>query len=106
MSWIQWNRAAETKPIGGLAGWLAALVIQKRRPAHRLELIERITLAPRQSLALIEAEGMRLLVATSAEGPPAFYNLNGHSSAGDHEGRGDRGACFGTGPRSQRRVSW
>jgi hypothetical protein len=39
-------------------------------------LLERITLAPRQSLALIEAEGRRILVATSAEGGPAFYPLD------------------------------
>jgi hypothetical protein len=40
-------------------------------------LLERISLAPRQSLALIEAEGRRILVATSAEGGPAFYALDG-----------------------------
>ena len=33
-------------------------------------------LAPRQSLALVEAEGRRFLVATSAEGAPAFYPLD------------------------------
>jgi hypothetical protein len=38
----------------------------------RLELLERIALAPRQSLALVEAEGRRFLVATSPEGAPAF----------------------------------
>jgi flagellar biogenesis protein FliO len=42
----------------------------------RLELLERITLAPRQSLALVEAEGRRILVATSAEGAPAFFALD------------------------------
>jgi hypothetical protein len=39
--------------------------------------VERIALAPRQSLALIEAEGRRFLVATSPEGAPAFYPLDG-----------------------------
>jgi len=46
--------------------------------------LERITLAPRQSLSLIEAAGQRLLVATSADGTPAFYpisNLQSHKAA-------------------------
>jgi hypothetical protein len=34
--------------------------------------VERIALAPRQSLALVEAEGRRFLVATSAEGGRRF----------------------------------
>jgi hypothetical protein len=42
----------------------------------RLELVERIALAPRQSLSLVEADGRLLLVATSAEGGPAFYPLD------------------------------
>jgi len=48
-----------------------------QRTQPRLELLERIALAPRQSLALVEAEGRRFLVATSAEGGPAFYPLDG-----------------------------
>jgi flagellar biogenesis protein FliO len=89
----------ETRGIGGLAGWLAARLAARRRPGHRLELLERIALAPRQSLALIEAEGRRLLVATSAEGSPAFYNL---------EGGGDRSARPQAGARPGRlgRISW
>ncbi|MGD0730206.1 MAG: flagellar biosynthetic protein FliO [Terracidiphilus sp.] len=47
-----------------------------RRPQPRLALLERIALAPRQSLALVEAEGRRFLVATSPEGAPAFYPLD------------------------------
>jgi hypothetical protein len=39
-------------------------------------LLERITLAPRQSLALVEADGRRFLVATSAEGSPTFHALD------------------------------
>ncbi len=67
----------------GWAGWLLARWHGRRRPEPRLALVERITLAPRQSLALIEAEGRRILVATSAEGGPAFYPLdeNAHSRA-------------------------
>ena len=38
--------------------------------------VERITLAPRQSLALVEAEGRRILVATSPKAAPAFYALD------------------------------
>jgi flagellar biogenesis protein FliO len=62
--------------IGGLAGWLIERLrgIERREP--RLALLERIALAPRQSLALVEAEGRRILVATSAEGGPAFYPLD------------------------------
>jgi flagellar biogenesis protein FliO len=60
----------------GWAGWLLARWQGRRRAEPRLALVERITLAPRQSLALIEAEGRRILVATSAEGGPAFYPLD------------------------------
>lgn len=65
-----------TMPIGGVFGWLLGRMRIVRHPRPRLVLLERITLAPRQSLALVEAEGRRLLVATSAEGAPAFYPLN------------------------------
>ena len=63
-------------PIGGLAGWLLGRLRGVRRPAPRLAVLERISLAPRQSLALVEADGRRFLVATSAEGSPAFYPLD------------------------------
>jgi flagellar biogenesis protein FliO len=73
---------------GGLAGWLLERLRGSRRQRPRLALLERISLAPRQSLALVEAEGCRFLVATSPEGAPAFYALDeaargtrlGHSS--------------------------
>jgi flagellar biosynthetic protein FliP len=42
--------------------------------------VERIALAPRQSLALVEAEGRRFLVATSPEGAPTFYALDERSN--------------------------
>ncbi|MGA7858951.1 MAG: flagellar biosynthetic protein FliO [Terracidiphilus sp.] len=61
---------------GGWAGRLLARWHGRPRVEPRLALVERITLAPRQSLALIEAEGRRILVATSAEGGPAFYPLD------------------------------
>ena len=81
--------------MGGLAGWLLSR-LRKRggRASARLELLERIALGPRQSLALVEAEGVRLLVATSAEGAPAFYRLNGRERSAEVR---DRRAA---------RVSW
>lgn len=69
----------KTTPMDGVAGWLLGRLRRVRAGAgarSRLELVERITLAPRQSLALIEAEGRRFLVATSPEGAPAFYALD------------------------------
>lgn len=67
-----------TARIGGWTGWLLERLRSAQHAAPpRLALVERITLAPRQSLALIEAEGRRLLVATSPEGAPAFYSLDG-----------------------------
>jgi len=62
----------------GLALWILARLRRTPRAVPRLALLERITLAPRQSLALVEAEGRRLLVATSPEGAPTFYALDGH----------------------------
>jgi flagellar biogenesis protein FliO len=67
---------ANAMPLGGLAGWLLGRLRAGGRRPPRLEVLERIALAPRQSLALIEAEGRRFLVATSPEGTPAFYALD------------------------------
>jgi len=60
---------------GGLAGWLLARWRNRTRTEPRLALVQRITLGPRQTLCLVEAEGRRFLVASSAEGAPAFYPL-------------------------------
>lgn len=65
----------EMKVSGGLGGWLRARFRGTSQRPPRLALLERIALAPRQTLALIEAEGRRLLVATSPEGAPTFYAL-------------------------------
>jgi hypothetical protein len=70
------DEAASGSAVGGLAGWLVAKLRSRPQPVSRLALVERIALAPRQSLALVEAEGRRILVATSAEGGPAFYALD------------------------------
>jgi flagellar biogenesis protein FliO len=68
---------------GGLAAWLlkklAAGANARAQRKSRLALVDRITLAPRQSLALVEAEGRRFLVATSHEGGPSFYALDSSS---------------------------
>jgi flagellar biogenesis protein FliO len=69
---------ANTMPKDGLAGWLLGRMRLTPRPRPRLELLEHITLAPRQSLALVEAEGRRFLVATSPEGASAIYALDEH----------------------------
>jgi flagellar biogenesis protein FliO len=76
-----------------LLGWLRERLRRPRRTAPRLALLERITLAPRQSLAMVEAEGRRFLVATSPEGAPAFYAL-------------DERVRLGNPGRSAGRVSW
>lgn len=79
------NGNAEKPWAGGVAGWLLGRLKSRLRTGEqtrpRLELLERVTLAPRQSLALVEAEGRRFLVATSPEGAPAFYPLDGLSAA-------------------------
>jgi flagellar biogenesis protein FliO len=77
------NENAATTKVGGLAGWLLGRLRAGGRRRPRLELVERITLAPRQSLALVEAEGRRFLVATSPEGAPAFYALDEHMTRPD-----------------------
>jgi flagellar biogenesis protein FliO len=63
-------------PRSGLAGWLLYRLRATPRPQPRLALLERIALAPRQSLALVEAEGRRFLVATSPEGAPVIHSLD------------------------------
>jgi len=71
----------------GLTGWiLARLHPPSRQP--RLAVLDRVMLAPRQSLVLVEAEGMRLLVATSPEGSPAFYTLDKRAATGRIVGHG------------------
>lgn len=90
--------------MGGLAGWLLHRLLHRRAAEPpRLTLLERISLAPRQSLALVEAEGRRLLVATSPDGAPVFYALDeaGHMIDGPRAMR-----SRASGRDSARRVSW
>lgn len=106
------NSAARTGPRAGLAGWLLDRLRMAKRARPRLALVERITLAPRQSLALVEAEGKRFLVATSAEGAAAFYALDSRQAAAhagrtglDRSGKGRAGLDRHT-PDRQARISW
>jgi hypothetical protein len=59
----------------GLAFWLFSRFHRRAFQQPRLALVEKIVLSPRQIVALIEADGQRVLVATSAEGAPAFFPL-------------------------------
>jgi hypothetical protein len=84
----------------GLGGWVLERLRGTARTRPRLTLVERIALSPKQSLALVEAEGRRFLVATSAEGTPVFYPLDAEALPGGL----NRSAL----PRSNRpaRLSW
>jgi flagellar biogenesis protein FliO len=93
------NNSTGGQSAGGLAVWLLERLRRGPRAQPRLALLERITLAPRQSLALVEAEGRKLLVATSPEGAPAFYTLDGQQLPTPQTGR-SRPA------NAARRVSW
>ncbi len=61
---------------GGWAGWLLRRWRGSRTAAPRLKLLDRITPAPRQTLCLVEVDGRRVLLATSADGAPAFFALD------------------------------
>jgi hypothetical protein len=87
-----------TGPAVGVRGWLFNRFRRSPGLRPRLELIERITVAPRQSLVLVEADGRRFLVATSPEGAPAFYALDGGVTALQTRSAGVL--------RSPRRVTW
>jgi len=73
----------------GLAEWLLRRIDASSAPAPHLSVLARIALSPRQSVALVEAEGVHLLVGTSADGPPCFFPLG--ASAG-----------YGPGPHADR----
>ena len=76
------KHAVSAKPgQGGLVAWLLGRAQGRLRSSPRLALIERIALSPRQSLALVEAEGLRFLVATADNGAPAFYPLDDRARA-------------------------
>ncbi len=87
-------------PLAGWAGWILNRLRSDSRPRPSLQLVERITLAPRQSLALVEADGRRLLVATSADGAPAFYALD------QERDKNSRLGCPRGATKVSARVSW
>ncbi len=68
-----------------ILGWMTAGLLRswRRSTTHpaRLALIERIALGPKQSLVLVEVDGVRLLVATSSEAASAFFSLPDRLSA-------------------------
>ncbi|MDR3774252.1 MAG: flagellar biosynthetic protein FliO [Terracidiphilus sp.] len=111
---------AKMAAVGGLAGWLLARFRAGGRSTPRLAVLERITLAPRQTLALVEAEGRRFLVATSQEGTPAFHALDhparragaapgvklAGSQSGARAGRKAARHVAGFGADRNARVSW
>lgn len=91
----------------GLAGWLLSRLRGAGRPQPRLKLVERIALAPRQTLALVEAEGRRFLVATSTDGAPAFYPLDERIAESRPNGAHPaRHSAPYVGAQSAARVSW
>jgi len=68
----------------GLAAWLSRRLHASAAPPPQLSILARIALGPRQSLALVEAEGVHVLVGTSADGTPSFFSLSGHSGRDAH----------------------
>lgn len=61
---------------GGWTGWLFRRWRGSKGQLPRLKLVERVALAPRQSVCLMEADGRRVLLATSVDGAPAFFALD------------------------------
>jgi len=107
------ERAAGSQTIlqNGLTGWLLRLwqrAAERRLRPSQLALIERISLGPKHVLALVEAEGMHVLVATSAEGAAAFYPL--HAIAAEKPEPRTQGSSSVAGralrPGALSRVSW
>jgi flagellar biogenesis protein FliO len=96
---------------GGLAAWLISRLRSgaqaRKKRKSRLALLDRISLAPRQSLALVEADGKRFLVGTSPDSGPVFYPLDGApaSMARPAQPRANRGRV-GAPSSIAARVSW
>lgn len=88
------QEAGKSAP-GGLIGWVVNRLRHVRGAKPRMALVERITLGPRQTLAMVEADGRRILVATSPEGGPAFMALDER-----------RHAAVIQQPKAPARISW
>ena len=89
----KWKNPAAVKRV---AGWILGRLGHTQRADDRLKLIQRIQVAPKQGLALVEVEGRRLLLATGSDGAPAFFPLEHPPLAGPV--RASR--------MSGRRISW
>jgi len=83
----------------GLVAWMSRHLHAAAAPPPQLSILARIALGPRQSLALVEAEGVHVLVGTSADGPPSFFSLAGCSGRGAEEAL-DRDISFLSGAGS------
>jgi len=81
------NRLSARSLIAGILSWLG----RRACPARRLSILERLSLAPRQTLWLVEAEGTRLLIAGSAGGGFTFLELGSKTEPLAH-GAGETGA--------------
>jgi hypothetical protein len=69
-------RLSASRLFSGLAAWIARGLPRAAEQPMRLAMIARIPLGPRQAVALIEAEGIHLLLATSADAAPSFFPLD------------------------------
>ena len=77
------SASRQPSAVGGLAGWLLSRFSARPKPRPKLAILERLTLAPRQTVCLVEAEGRKFLIATSSAGTPALYPLdNSHPPTG------------------------
>jgi hypothetical protein len=93
--------------IGGLAGWIASRLSRSARSKPRLEMVDRIALGPRQTVALVEADGRRFLVASSPEAGASFYPLDAQAGVRVAGQVGTRAAAGRRAPVERpARVSW
>lgn len=65
----------------GLAAWVLRWFVRRSAAPVPLHLLGRITLGPRQSLSLVEAEGVRILIGCSTEGGIVFFALGGRAQS-------------------------
>ncbi len=61
---------------GKISAWWAQRLRQSDGVPARLVALTRLTLGPRQALTLIEVDGVRILVGTSADASPTFLQLS------------------------------
>jgi len=92
--------------LGGTIAWLAHRWARSEGHPPRLAVIERLALSPKQVLLLVEADGMRLLISTSAEAPSTIFPLHG-MPAPVQAGRPIlRPGSRVTRPQAEGRISW